>query len=1057
MKKIRVLLLTLVLSVSLLAPEFSMLPAVYADDETPAAILNEELSDSAEAAGSEAAAEESAEEAETAEEDEAAAASGAAAESLSGASDESASEAGLELADPEEPAAEFNSYDMLYMTKLYEDGIFKVPDSITVKPAEYGNGLLFKGKVKDLNSTYITFEKPFNFDAGGVGRLYIDGLKDKDRGMKVEVEVYLDDSKSPIKTIELKKQMGKKEWANKGDKSVSLGSKDISGKHKVALLLKISGKKDKDETTVMLRTIQFCKTTVPVMYFNIDESEGTIEQMNNSEDHSVECYGTVDLVVPDKFNADETFRDEYEKQESLTGLDLEYIRGRGNSTWMDPKKPYKVKFDKAQDLFGFGKNKHWVLLANRYDNSLIRNRMTYWLGQQLGMEFTPQCVPVEVVMNGEFYGSYLLCEQIRVGKGRVTIDDLDDQDPLAITDEQIRTGGYLLSLDSFTDDEKRSFTTENGMDVYIESPDENVEYFSEYIKAYTQKVENAIFGEGFKDAAGHPYTDYLDMDAAVDYWWIQEFSENGDAFISGSTYLYKKRESTDDPGKLYWGPLWDFDFVAWGDLDYESSPMETLDYTKTPWFEEMKCDPVFIKAVKERWSEKGGIKEKIEEITKEGGRLDKYIEQMETTYKYDHDLWGPYESELTEYKAEIEQLRTWINKRLEYVDKEVGEMSVEPHRVTFKADGKIVSEADVIGILRKGDIPEAPEKPGYVFSSWADEEGFDYEEGSRITEDIVLYASYIKEDEVVEAKDIFFRNYEVYYPVFPMNGGSTIEDWYYPEYTVMPGDAFDTNVTFTSSNPDVAEAEDAEGGELKLKALGDATITATLKNGVTRSFELHVINYEDMKEYESTVLDRDSVTLKEGEYTQVLTISSPMPCEPPEFIWVSTNEEVAAVNDHGVITGVGPGTTDLLVVNTMTREIMKVKVTVKSNSNVGKIVKRNGSTYKITSDKKGSRRAMLIKAKNASKVVIPAYIKLGGKKYYVNKIKAKAFAKSKATRVTVKTKKLSKARVRGSLRGSKVKKIVVRVGKAKANRTYVKKYKKIFTKKNAGKGVVVSK
>lgn len=137
------------------------------------------------------------------------------------------------------------------------------------------------------------------------------------------------------------------------------------------------------------------------MYFHIDESQGTIQSMNSSEDHSAECYGTVDLRVPDSFNADETFRDEYGVQESLDGLVLEYIRGRGNSTWSDIKKPYKVKLDKSVDLFGFGKNKHWLLIANRYDNSLVRNRMTYWLAARLGMEYTPQCVPVEVVMNGE--------------------------------------------------------------------------------------------------------------------------------------------------------------------------------------------------------------------------------------------------------------------------------------------------------------------------------------------------------------------------------------------------------------------------------------------------------------------------------------------------------------------------------------------------------------------------------------------------------------------------------------------------------------------------------
>ena len=1009
MKRIRVALLTLVLSISMLVPEFSMLPAVYAQEETPAVTQSVDSAADAEApAATKAAVDES------------------------------------------------GSYDMIYMTSLYDANQIVIPDEmkdkITIEPAEYGKGLLFTGKVEDLNSLQITIGKEFNFDSGSAGRLLFDGLRDKDRGMSVEAGIYLDNSETPLEEIPLSKQMGKREWANRGDKSVSLGSKEIIGKHKVSLRLKISGKKDSAKTTVMLRAIQFCKTTLPVMYFNIDESEGTIEAMNSSEDHSVECYGSVDLVVPDAFNADKTFRDEYGEQDSLSGLELEYIRGRGNSTWSEEKKPYKVKFDKAQDLFGFGKNKHWVLLANRFDNSLVRNRMTYWLGQQLGMEYTPQCVPVEVVMNGEFYGSYLLCEQIRVGKGRVTIDDLDDiKDAPDFTDELIKTGGYLLSMD-FMEDEKRSFTTEKGMQLYIESPDDNVAYFSDYIKAYTQKVENAIFGENFKDKEGHPYTDYLDMDSAVDYWWVQEFSANGDAYGNGSTYLYKKRDDDTGAGKLYWGPLWDFDFVAWGDLDYDSDAPDNLDYTTTPWFEEMKGDPVFISKVKARWTEKGGLRDQLTEITKKGGRLDKYIEQMETSYRYDHELWGSYDSKLTEYKDEIEQLRGWINKRIEYTDAAVSEMNTDPHHVKFMIDGKVVKEVEVTGVLRRSDIPEAPKKSGMVFQYWEDKDGIAYDEGSRITADVTVSAFYIDEDDVVEAKDIFFKSYDLYYPAYIGENSYEGSDWLFIEHRVMPdGAAYE--ITWKSSNPEVAEITDNDG-DIKINSTGDATITATLDNGVSRSMDLHVVSYEDLKDYETTTLNKESLTLKRGGYAQILTTSSPRPCEEPDFIWVSTNEDVASVDDMGIVTAISPGTADVLAVNMLTRETMRCRVTVKSGSNLGKTVKRGGSTYKITSDKSSKRRAKLVKAKNAKTVTIPAYIKLNGKKYYINRIGSRAFAKSKATKVIIKTKKLTRSCVKKSLKGSKVKIIKVKTGK-KNLKKYVKKYKKIFTKKNAGRKVTV--
>ena len=117
----------------------------------------------------------------------------------------------------------------------------------------------------------------------------------------------------------------------------------------------------------------------------------------------------------------------------------------------------------------------------------------------------------------------------------------------------------------------------------IESPDfedyTNVEQYN-YISNYVQQTENAIFGKNFKDSDGISYDEYLDVDSAIDYYWVQEFSLNGDAFGSGSTYLYKKRN-----GKLYWGPLWDFDYVAWGATEFSGeNQVEGLNLARNPWF-----------------------------------------------------------------------------------------------------------------------------------------------------------------------------------------------------------------------------------------------------------------------------------------------------------------------------------------------------------------------------------------------------------------------------------------------------------------------------------------
>ena len=138
---------------------------------------------------------------------------------------------------------------------------------------------------------------------------------------------------------------------------------------------------------------------LPVVYISIDENAegyGTIEEMNSSLDHTSECTGTVKIDVPEGYKGD--YCDEI--LADTDELQLEYIRGRGHTTWMENKKPYKFKLDKKADLLGMGKNKHWTLLANAFDETLLRNKLTYYMGEQLGLAYTPKSMAVDVVMNG---------------------------------------------------------------------------------------------------------------------------------------------------------------------------------------------------------------------------------------------------------------------------------------------------------------------------------------------------------------------------------------------------------------------------------------------------------------------------------------------------------------------------------------------------------------------------------------------------------------------------------------------------------------------------------
>ena len=92
------------------------------------------------------------------------------------------------------------------------------------------------------------------------------------------------------------------------------------------------------------------------------------------------------------------------------------VKGRGNSTWGYPKKPYRLKLNKKAEICGLGKAKNYVLLANHLDPTLMLNSVAFKIGRLLELPFTNHAIPVDVVLNGIYKGSYLLTEQIEIGR-----------------------------------------------------------------------------------------------------------------------------------------------------------------------------------------------------------------------------------------------------------------------------------------------------------------------------------------------------------------------------------------------------------------------------------------------------------------------------------------------------------------------------------------------------------------------------------------------------------------------------------------------------------------
>ncbi len=918
-------------------------------------------------------------------------------------------------------------YQNKSIPSLYKDGKIEISGDAVISENE--QGILLTGKQKAISSTVIKFADAFDFDQSQVGRITIDALAQK--RCTVNAEIYLDDAETPVASIPLKKAKKEDTWTYKGNLTVDVNDQHITGSHQVTIKLKSA---TDSKQAVLLRSLEFVQSSIPVVYLDIDEAEGSIAAMNGDDEHETECYGNMTVQVPDSYVG------EYGSQETAT-YEMEYIRGRGNSTWMVDKRPYKIKLSKKADLFGMGKNKHWVLLANRFDNTFLRNKMTYWMGQKLGMEFTPQSVFVDVVMNGDYLGSYYLSEQIRVGESRVEIDDLaaDDVTKQATDDETI-SGGYLLSMEPYGGETKLSFSTAEGNEFLIESPDfegytNDAQY--NYISNYVQNVENAIYGKDFKNEDGVSYKDLMDVDSAAKYWLMQEISRNGDGFISTSTYLYKKRG-----GKLYWGPLWDFDFVAWMSWNPDSSEddsHEGFDHVNSTWFQKLFLDPDFAKAVTDNWS---AYKEALTEVSKDGGILDQYAEQLRVSQFYDFEKNGAMDFEQGEpltYAQEVERLKTWIHKRTDWVDENINTLIPVPCKISFVANGKTIDTRTIMRGDIFGPLPEAPAaKKGYTFIGWYSEEDdylinqYDY-----VFEDATYIAKYVKDSKVTHAKNLYFETNELY--VEP-------EDYFSLEYTITPFDALEDEVTWTSSDPSIVNIDD--GLMETFEKLGTATITAKLSNGVTAKCKVHVIDYEDLEWPSEFKVDKTSLTMKTGEY-QKITPKVYKNVMSGDLNWISTNQNVVTVTSSGVVHAVAPGNAIIGIYNTYTEDLVicKVKVTGPTIKK-GKTYTVKGAKYKVTSTTSKKRTVTFAGMKSKKKitsVTIPATVKLNGKSYKVTAISAKSLkGQSKLKKITIKSstiKSVGKEAIKGIH-----KKAVIKVPSKK-----LKAYKKLFSKKTGYK------
>ena len=324
------------------------------------------------------------------------------------------------------------------------------------------------------------------------------------------------------------------------------------------------------------------------------------------------------------------------------------VKGRGNSTWGYPKKPYRLKLNKKAEICGLGKAKNYVLLANHLDPTLMLNSVAFKIGRLLELPFTNHAIPVDVVLNGIYKGSYLLTEQIEVKENRVDLDE---------------NNSVMWELDSYWDDEPKFKSTAFNLPVMVKDPDLTTEQFE-----YWKKDFNAFTTQFAKEPLeGNSYVDMIDIESVAKFLITFNLVHNMEINHPESVFLHKEGN-----GKYVMGPIWDFDWA----YDYEgtsnhfgryNTPLfsSSMNGVGTAFFQRFLQDSRVKAIYKRTWQDFKN--NKLDALLQ---YVDDYAVMLKPSVERNSELWENTRS----FDTKVKELKTWLRNRADYIDSEVSKL-----------------------------------------------------------------------------------------------------------------------------------------------------------------------------------------------------------------------------------------------------------------------------------------------------------------------------------------------------------------------------------------------
>jgi len=348
-------------------------------------------------------------------------------------------------------------------------------------------------------------------------------------------------------------------------------------------------------------------------------------------------------------------------------------------------------------ILGLPEEEDWILHGPYSDKTLMRNVLAMAIANKTG-SYHSRTRFVELIIDDEYQGIYVLMEKIKRDKNRIDIAKVTPED---IEGDEL-TGGYVFKIDKDGPDwfsRYNTYRTDNLLQFQLVTPSRNqiLNVQRDYIRSYVDSFEVALKSPDFR-YGGKRYDEYIDLESFADHLLIKELAKDVDAYRI-SSYYYKDKDSKD--GKLHAGPVWDFN-LGFRNADYcDGNSTGGWIYNNPDcnwsipfWWHRMLEDPVFVETLQCRWEENSKSAFNQDTIL---NLIDRNVELLQPALQRNFQKWpilnmyiwpnpevrGSYENEITALKSFIRNRLLWMDNQLNESCNKVNTENIEDREIAF--------------------------------------------------------------------------------------------------------------------------------------------------------------------------------------------------------------------------------------------------------------------------------------------------------------------------------------------------------------------------------------